>query len=270
MTKAQANQASIWAFVNSTVRREMKAIGIYRRNEVGMITRNIIRQSLKTLAPALFLLSCCLISAFAESQSKPRELIRINFKNSTVKIAVSFVGKQIGLKVVFDDSVKDDSLSIELIDVTPEQGLKLIFDEKKLQARIIEEKTIIVYLDDEANQKKYEQYDLWTANSKPQASRLRQSKPISFQNILSKAAIAVVGREMGLIVEFDETVKEDRLSIELTDVTLERALKIILEEKKLQARFMEEKTIIVFPDNEAKRKKYEQYELWPPKSDGKK
>jgi len=47
-------------------------------------------------------------------------------------------------------------------------------------------------------------------------------------------------------------------------------LKIILEEKKLQARFMEEKTIIVFPDNEAKRKKYEQYELWPQKSDEKK
>jgi Zinc carboxypeptidase len=206
----------------------------------------------------------------AESPSKPQELIRIVFKNSTVKIAVSFVGKQMGLKVVFDDSVKDDSLSIELTDVTPEQGLKLIFDEKKLQARIMEEKTIIVYRDDEANHKKYEQYDLWPANSKPQASRLRQSKPISFQNILSKAAIAVVGKQMGLIVEFDETVKEDRLSIELTDVTLEQALKIILEEKKLQARFMEEKTIIVFPDNEAKRKKYEQYELWPPKSDGKK
>jgi hypothetical protein len=31
------------------------------------------------------------------------------------------------------------------------------------------------------------------------------------------------------------------LSIELTDVTLEQALKIILEEEKLQARFMEEK-----------------------------
>ena len=248
----------------------MKAIGIYRRNEVRMITRNIIRQSLKTLAPALFLLLCCSIGAFAESPSKPQELIRIVFKNSTVKIAVSFVGKQMGLKVVFDDSVKDDSLSIELTDVTPEQGLKLIFDEKKLRARIMEEKTILVYRDDEANHKKYEQYDLWSANSKPQASRLRQSKPISFQNILSKAAIAVVGRQMGLIVEFDETVKEDRLSIELTDVTLEQALKIILEEKKLQARFMEEKTIIVFPDNEAKRKKYEQYELWPPKSDRKK
>ena len=31
------------------------------------------------------------------------------------------------------------------------------------------------------------------------------------QNILSKAAIAVVGKQMGLIVEFDETAKEDRL-----------------------------------------------------------
>lgn len=235
-----------------------------------MIIRNIIRQSLKTLAPALFLLLCCSIGAFAESPSNTQKLIRVVFKNSTVKIAVSFVGKQMGLKVVFDDSVKDDSFNMELTDVTPEQGLKLIFDEKKLRARIMEEKTIIVYLDDEANHKKYEQYDLWPANSKPRASRLRYGKPISFQNILSKAAIAVVGREMGLIVEFDETVKEDRLSIELTDVTLEQALKIILEEKKLQARFMEEKTIIVFPDNEAKRKKYEQYELWPPKSDGKK
>jgi hypothetical protein len=33
---------------------------------------------------------------------------------------------------------------------------------------------------------------------------------------------------------------------------------------------MEEKTIIVFPDNETNRKKYEQYEPWPPKSDGNK
>src|SRR5262249_16605494 len=151
---------------------------IFQRNEVIMISRNI-RRSLRILAPVMILLLCSSISASAESPSKPQELIRIVFKNSTVKIAVSYVGKQLGLKVVFDDSVKDDSLSIELTDVTPEQGLKLIFHEKKLQARIMEEKTILVYRDDEANQKKYEQYDLWSANSKPQASRLRQSKPDS-------------------------------------------------------------------------------------------
>jgi hypothetical protein len=254
---------------DATSHREMEAAIIFQRKEVIMISRNVIRRSLQTLTPVMFLLLCSSSSAFAGSPSKPQDLIRIVFKNSTVKTAVSFVGKQMGLKVVFDDSVKDDGLSMKLTDVTPEQGLKIIFDEKKLQARLMEERTIIVYWDDEANHGKYEQYDHWTAYSKPQASRLRYGKPISFQNILSMAAIAVVGREMGLIVEFDETVKEDRLSIKLTDVTLEQALKIILEEKKLQARFMEEKTIIVFPDNEAKRRKYEQYELWPAKSDGK-
>jgi len=142
--------------------------------EVEMISRNLIQQSLKNLAPALFLLLCCSISAFAQTPSE-----------------------------------------------TKESGQKV-------------------------------------------------RRSITFQNILAKAAISVVGKQMDLNVLFDETVREDRLSIELTDVTLEQALKIILEEKKLQARIMEEKTIIVFPDNEAKRKKYEQYEPWPVKSDGNK
>ena len=106
--------------------------------------------------------------------------------------------------------------------------------------------------------------------SESQESGQKERKPITFQNILAKAAISVLGKQMGLDVVFDETVKEDRLTIELTDVTLEQALKIILEEKKLQARIIEEKSIIVFPDNEAKRKKYEQYELWPAKSDANK
>ena len=106
--------------------------------------------------------------------------------------------------------------------------------------------------------------------SESQESGQKERKTITFQNILAKAAISVVGKQMGIDVVFDETVKEDRLTIELTDVTLEQALKIILEEKKLQARIIEEKTIIVFPDNEAKRKKYEQYELWPAKSDANK
>src|SRR6266542_2898479 len=76
MTKAQANQASIWAFVISTVRREMKATVIFQRNEVIMISRNVIRRSLQTLAPVMFLLLCSSISAFAESPSKPQEQIR--------------------------------------------------------------------------------------------------------------------------------------------------------------------------------------------------
>jgi len=170
MTKAQANQASIRAFVISTVRREMKAIGIYRRNEVGMITRNIIRQSLKTLAPALFLLLCCSISAFAQSPSEPQEsgkkdLIKATFSHAPVKSAIFSLGRQMGLNIVFDDAVKNDTLTIELNDVTIEQALKTILEEKKLQARIIEEKTIIIAPDNETCRYYYKQYELWPAKS---------------------------------------------------------------------------------------------------------
>ena len=134
-----------------------------------MTSHNLIRQSLKTLAPALFLLVCCSISAFAQSPSEPQEsgkkdLIKATF-NSPVKSAISTLGKQMGLNIVFDDAVKNDRLTIELNDVTIEQALKTILEEKKLQARIIEDKTIIIAPDNETNRYYYKQYELWPAKS---------------------------------------------------------------------------------------------------------
>jgi len=134
-----------------------------------MFSRNLIRQSLKTLAPALFLLVCCSISAFAQSPSEPlesgkKDLIKAIF-NSPVKSAISTLGKQMGLNIVFDDAVKNDRLTIELNDVTIEQALKTILEDKKLQARIIEEKTIIIAPDNETNRYYYKQYELWPAKS---------------------------------------------------------------------------------------------------------
>ena len=135
-----------------------------------MISRNHIRQSLKNSAPALFLLLCCSISAIAQTPSEPQEsgktdLIKVTFKSVPVKIAISTLGNQIGLNIVFDDAIKGDKIDIELTDVTVEQALKTILQEKKLQARIIKEKKIIVFPDDEENRQKYGQYELWPAKS---------------------------------------------------------------------------------------------------------
>jgi len=47
-------------------------------------------------------------------------------------------------------------------------------------------------------------------------------------------------------------------------------MKIILIQKKLQARTIEENTIIIFPDNETNRQRYGQDEIWPSKSDANK
>ena len=125
---------------------------------------------MKNLAPALFLLLCCSISPFAQSPSKPKESwqnerIKVTFRNISVKPAISTLGTQMGLNVVFDDTIEEDKLDIELTDVTVDQAMKTILEEKKLQARIIKDKKIIVFPDNEANRKKYEQYELWPAKS---------------------------------------------------------------------------------------------------------
>jgi len=68
----------------------------------------------------------------------------------------------------------------------------------------------------------------------------------------------------------DAVKDSDTLTIMLKDVTIGQAIKIVLVAKRLQARIIEENKIIVFPDNEAYRQKYGEYELWPAKSDANK
>src|SRR5262249_11305673 len=129
-----------------------------------------VRQALKTVGAMIFLLLCCSTGALAQSPSETQELGHdkqtINFKRLSVKTAINAVGKQLNLKVVYDDMVKDsDKLTLELEDVSLEQALKIFLVAKRLQARILEENTIIVFPDNEANVQRYGQYELWPAKS---------------------------------------------------------------------------------------------------------
>ena len=86
-----------------------------------------------------------------------------------------------------------------------------------------------------------------------------------------KAAIYSLGTELGLNILFDEAIKDSEMvSVELRDTTFEKALDIVLLNKKMQAGFIAEKTIIIFHDNEENRRRYGQYEFWlaPPKWQG--
>jgi type II secretory pathway component GspD/PulD (secretin) len=135
-----------------------------------MISRSFVRHSLKTLTPTLFLLFCCSIVGSAQTPSDVQELgpraMSISFKDTTLKVAIQSVGKQLNLNVRFDEAIKDsEKITIELRDVSLEQALKIFLVAKRLQARIIEEKTIIVFLDNADNRQKYGQYELWPAKS---------------------------------------------------------------------------------------------------------
>jgi general secretion pathway protein D len=134
-----------------------------------MISRDVVRQFLKTLAPALFLLLCCSIGTFAQAPSAALESAQtakaVSFKDAALKATISDVGNQLGINVVFDDSVRDEKLTLDLKDVTAKQVMKIILIQKKLQARTIEENTIIVFPDNAANSQRYGQYERWPTKS---------------------------------------------------------------------------------------------------------
>jgi len=88
---------------------------------------------------------------------------------------------------------------------------------------------------------------------------------ISFKDTTLKAAIYSLGTESGLDILFDEAIKDSEMvNVELNDTTFGKAMDVVLLSKRLQAAFIAEKTIIIFPENEENRKKYEQYEFWLP------
>ena len=124
----------------------------------------------KPLLSLLLILFCLPMAGFAQSAEQNNKAERpakiISFKDTSLKIALKSLGKQLDLNVVFDESIKDVSkLTIELKDVTMEAAMKIIFIQEKLQARLIEEKTIIVFADNPANRQRFNEHKRWPVKS---------------------------------------------------------------------------------------------------------
>ncbi len=66
-----------------------------------------------------------------------------------------------------------------------------------------------------------------------------------------------LGNAFGINVLFDQAVKDDRISIELRDVTAQAALERVMQAGNHFYKVLDEKTIIVVPDNPQARRDYE-------------
>ena len=145
----------------------MKTTVLDHSNEVGMIGYISVRQSLKTLAPALVLLLCYSIGAFAQTPSEAAQEL-ISFKEITLKAAIYSLGTELGLNIFFDEAIKDsEGVNIELIDISFRKATDIVLLNKKMQAAIIAEKTIVIFPDNEDNRKKYGQYEFWLPPWRP-------------------------------------------------------------------------------------------------------
>ena len=66
-----------------------------------------------------------------------------------------------------------------------------------------------------------------------------------------------LGNAFGINILFDQAVKDDRVAIELRDVTAQQALERVMQAANHFYKVLDEKTIIVVPDNPQARRDYE-------------
>ncbi len=81
---------------------------------------------------------------------------------------------------------------------------------------------------------------------------------LSFPNETNiKDIYKALGNAFGINVLFDQAVKDDKLSIELRDVTAQQALERVMQAGNHFYKVLDEQTIIVIPDNPQTRRDYE-------------
>ncbi len=91
------------------------------------------------------------------TKPRSRDVVQtINFKEAKFRTVVANLGKQLGLNVVFDESVKDQPVSIDLTDVTVATALDIIFKTYKYNFEQVDRRTILVYQDNPANRPRFE------------------------------------------------------------------------------------------------------------------
>jgi len=92
--------------------------------------------------------------------------------------------------------------------------------------------------------------ELNPASNEPISLNFSRDTPI-------KDIYRALGNAFGINVLFDQAVKDDRITIELRDVTAQQALERVMQAGNHFYKILDEKTIIVVPDNPQARRDYE-------------
>jgi general secretion pathway protein D len=102
----------------------------------------------------------------------------------------------------------------------------------------------------QSNMTKAQPPELNPASNDPISLNFSRDTPI-------KDIYRALGNAFGINVLFDQAVKDDRITIELRDVTAQQALERVMQAGNHFYKILDEKTIIVVPDNPQARRDYE-------------
>ncbi|HEY3054674.1 MAG TPA: secretin N-terminal domain-containing protein, partial [Thermoanaerobaculia bacterium] len=101
-----------------------------------------------------------------------------------------------------------------------------------------------------SNITKAQQPQLNPASNEPISLSFPRETPV-------KDIYRALGNAFGINILFDQAVKDDRIAIELRDVTAQQALERVMQAANHFYKVLDEKTIIIVPDNPQARRDYE-------------
>jgi len=110
-----------------------------------------------------------------------------------------------------------------------------------------------------------------TAAPTPEANKIEIKQGVKqdliFKDVDAKEAIRALGKSLKLNVVFDESVRiQNKLDLELNDVAVETALKVIFIQQKLRAFLIDGNTVYIHADNPQTKERFTGYTSWTPKS----
>jgi general secretion pathway protein D len=142
--------------------------------------------------------------------------ITLKFKNAKIKDVFNIITKLSGINFVFDESMKDSNVTIYLENATFQQVLDIICGMNKLQKKVLNESTVIVYPKTAEKNKQYE--DLYVQTFF--LNKLDAKKAVNLIRTMLQVKKIYVNEEMNTLVIRDSAnvIEVARRILEANDV----------------------------------------------------
>ena len=192
----------------------------------------------------------------------------IRFSTTTARFALQTLVAQLGLKVIFDESLNNyQKVTIELHNITLESATRIILLQQNLAARLIDDKTIAVFRDNTGTSQKFAEYKQWPEKREiafAQGTSHGETQNLEVHGEDFGVVLGKLAKSLKLNIVFHSWVEpDDKLTIDLRDLTAEQAIVNILMQKRCVARIVENNTIMVFRGTDANRVRFDVYNPWP-------
>lgn len=109
-------------------------------------------------------------------QSRSKDVASVvKYEKTNLKLVIGSIAKQLGLNVIFDETVRDQpNFSVEFQNTTLARALDFIFIQNKLTFEQLDRRTLLVYLDNPNNRQRFERLmvkTFYVSNTKLEEAR---------------------------------------------------------------------------------------------------